>query len=156
MSVPWDNGRGHPVCFPAIQDGPSSSAEDRSVTKCQGYFDRSTAIGSFMVYGVDGSGKGRSNPAVRQGSNTADSRRRGQRWGDRNVSLLAIKSTRVETLRAILRAKGHSREAAHMMSRSLRDSSLQVYESHWARSCPSEGRKDGTCFESEAIISALI
>ena len=48
-------------------------------------------------------------------------------------SLPAIKSTRVETLRAILRAKGHSREAARMMSRSLRESSLQVYESHWAR-----------------------
>ena len=29
--------------------------------------------------------------------------------------------------------EGHSREAAHMMSRALRDSSLQVYESHWAR-----------------------
>ena len=28
---------------------------------------------------------------------------------------------------------GHYREAAHMMSRSLRDSSLQLYESHWAR-----------------------
>ena len=50
-----------------------------------------------------------------------------------NSSLPAIKSTRLETLRAILRAKGHSRKAAHMMSRSLRDSSLQMYESHWAR-----------------------
>ena len=29
--------------------------------------------------------------------------------------------------------KGHSREAAQMMSRSLRESSLHVYESHWAR-----------------------
>ena len=38
----------------------------------------------------------------------------------------------METLQAILRAKGHSREAAHM-SRSLHDASLQVYESHWAR-----------------------
>ena len=85
-----------------------------------------------MVSGVVGSGTGRSNPAVRRGSNTADSRR-DRRRGDRNASLPAVKSTRVETPRAILRAKGHSREAAHMMSRSLRDSSLQVYESHWAR-----------------------
>ena len=38
-----------------------------------------------------------------------------------------------ETLRAILRAKGHSREAANMMSRCLRESSQQVYESHWSR-----------------------
>ena len=82
---------GPPVCFPAIQDGPSSSAEDRSVTKRQGDSDRSTAIGSFMVSGVDGSGKGRSNPAVCRGSNTADSRRRDQRRGDRNMSLHAWK-----------------------------------------------------------------
>ena len=45
----------------------------------------------------------------------------------------AIKSTCVETLRAILRAKGHSREAADMMSRSLRQSLLQVHETHWGR-----------------------
>ena len=36
-------------------------------------------------------------------------------------------------LRAILRAKGHSREAAKMMSRCLRESSQQLYESHWSR-----------------------
>ena len=36
-------------------------------------------------------------------------------------------------LRAILRAKGHSREAANMMSRCLRESSQQVYESYWSR-----------------------
>ena len=39
----------------------------------------------------------------------------------------------VDTLRAILRAKGSTWEAAYMMSRSLRQSSLQVYESHWGR-----------------------
>ena len=124
---------GPPVCFPAIQDGPSSSAEDRSVTRSQGDSDRSTATGSFMVSRVYESVSGRSNPAVRRGSNTADSRRCDWRRGDRDSSLPAVKSTCVETLRAILRAKGHSREAAHMMSRSLRDSSLQVYESHWTR-----------------------
>ena len=36
-------------------------------------------------------------------------------------------------LRAIRRGKGHSREAANMMSRCLRESSPQVYESHWWR-----------------------
>ena len=53
--------------------------------------------------------------------------------GVTDSSLRAIKCTHMETLRAILRAKGHSREAAHMMSRSLRDSSLQVYECHRTR-----------------------
>ena len=134
MSVLATAVGGPPVCFPAIQDGPSSTAQDRSVTRSQGDSDHSTATGSFMVSGVDGSVPRRSNPAVRRGSNTADSRRLDRRRGDRDSSLPAIKSTRLETLRAILRAKGHSREAAHMMSRSLRDSSHQVYESHWARS----------------------
>ena len=40
---------GPPVRVPAIQDGPSSSAEDRSVTRSQGDFDRSTATGSVVV-----------------------------------------------------------------------------------------------------------
>ena len=44
-----------------------------------------------------------------------------------------VTSDRVETLQAILRAKGHSREAANMMSRCHRESSQQVYESHWSR-----------------------
>ena len=88
---------GPPVRVPAIQDGPSSSAE------------------------------------VRRRSRPADSRRFDRRRGDRDSSLPAVKSTRVETLRAILRTKGHTREAACMMSRSPRESSLQVYESHWSR-----------------------
>ena len=84
-------------------------------------------------FGVDGSVPRRSDPALHQRSRPADSRRFDRRRGDRDLSLLAVKSTCVETLRAILRAKRHSREAARMMSRSLRESSLQVYESHWAR-----------------------
>ena len=115
-----------PVRVPAIQDGPSSSAEDRSVTRNQGDFDRSTATGSVVVSRVDGSVPRRSNPAVRRRSRPADTRRFDRRHGDRDSSLLAVKSTRVETLRAILRAKGHSREAANMTSRCLRESSLQV------------------------------
>ena len=66
---------GPPVCFPAIQDGPSSSAEDHSVTRHQGDSDRSTATGSVMVSRVDGSVPRGSNPAVCRGSRSADSRR---------------------------------------------------------------------------------
>ena len=40
---------GPPVRVPAIQDGPSSTAEDRSVTRSQGDSDHSTATGSFVV-----------------------------------------------------------------------------------------------------------
>ena len=44
-----------------------------------------------------------------------------------------VTADRVETLQAILRAKGHSREATNMMSRCHQESSQQVYESHWSR-----------------------
>ena len=88
---------------------------------------------SRQVSWVDGSVTRRSHPAVRWGSAAANSRRITDRRDDRDSSLPAVKSTCVETLRAILMTKGHSREVAHMMSRALRDSSLQVYESHWAR-----------------------
>ena len=57
----------------------------------------------------------------------------GRETGWPRTSLPTVKSTRVETLRAILRVKGHSREAANMMSRCLREPSQQVYESHWSR-----------------------
>ena len=57
----------------------------------------------------------------------------GQATGDRDSSLPDVKSTRVETLWAIQWVKGHSREAANMMSKCPRESSLQVYESHWSR-----------------------
>ena len=84
---------GPPVCVPAIQDSPSSSAEVEGQELLTFWW--ATGWGTLVTAG-------------RQ-------------------------STRMVTLRANLRAKGHSREAARMMSRSLRDSSLQVYESHWAR-----------------------
>ena len=121
------------VRLPAIQDGPSSTAEDRSVTRSGGDFDRSTATGSIMVPRLDGPIPRRSDPAVRRRSWPADARCLDGRRGDRDSSILTVKSTCVETLRAILRAKGHSREAANMMSRCLRESSQQVYESHWSR-----------------------
>ena len=126
-------GEGPLVRLPAIQDGPASSAEDRSITRTAGDTDRSTATGSIMVSRADGPNPRRPGSPVRGRSRPADTRRVHERGRDRNSSLPAVKSSRVETLRAILRAKGHSREAANMMSRCLRESSQQVYESHWSR-----------------------
>ena len=126
-------GEGPLVLLPAIQDGPASSAEDRSITRTAGDTDRSTATGSIMVSRADGPNPRRPGSPVRGRSRPADTRRVHGRGRDRNSSLPAVKSSRVETLRAILRAKGHSREAANMMSRCLRESSQQVYESHWSR-----------------------
>ena len=126
-------GEGPSVCIPAIQDGPSSTAEDRWVTRGEDDFDRSTATDSIVVPRVDGPLPRRSDPTVRRRSRPADKRRLDGRRGDRDSLLPTVKSTRVETLRAILRAKGHSRQAANMMSRCLRESSQQVYESHWSR-----------------------
>ena len=126
-------GEGPLVCLPAIQDGSASSAEDRSITRTAGDTDRSTATGSIMVSRADEPNPRRPGSPVRGRSRPAHTRRVHGRGRDRNSSLPAVKSSRVETLRAILRAKGHSREAANMMSRCLRESSQQVYESHWSR-----------------------
>ena len=50
---PCHSGRPDHSCgsvrLPAIQDGPASSAEDRSITRSAGDTDRSTATGSIMV-----------------------------------------------------------------------------------------------------------
>ena len=131
------NALGHreepPVCFPAIQDGPSSFAEDRSVTRSQGVSDGSTATGSFLVPELMDLSQEDPIPLFVKGQELLTQEFFDGRRDDGPSSLPAIKSRRVETLRAILRAKGYSREAARMMSKSLRDSSLQVYESHWAR-----------------------
>ena len=136
MSMPWDNGRGLLYAFPPFKLVPQV-LQKISVTRSEGDFDRSTATGSVMVSGVDGFVSRRSDPAVRRRSRPADSRRWDRRRGDRDSLLAAVKSTRVETLGAILRTKGHSREAVNIMSRCLGESSLQVYK-----------------FESEVIISA--
>ena len=75
-------GGGPSVRLPAMQDGPSSSAEDRSVTWSGGDFDRSTATGSIMVPRVDGPIPRRSDPAVRRRSRPADARCLDGRRGD--------------------------------------------------------------------------
>ena len=126
-------GEGPLVRLPAIQDGPASSAEDRSIIRSAGDTDRSTATGSIMVPRADGPIPRRPGSPVHGRSRPADTRRVHGRGRDWDSSIPAVKSSRVETLRAILRAKGHSREAANMMSRCLRESSQQVYESHWSR-----------------------
>ena len=124
---------GPPVRISTIQDGLSSPVKGRSVSRCSDDSDRSSAGNSFMVPGTSGPVPRRSHPAAHQRSATADSGRRSVRWGHRDSSLPAIKSSHVKTLWAILLSKGHSREAAEMMSKALRESSLHVYESHWAR-----------------------
>ena len=72
MSMPWDYGRGLLVRVPVIQDGPASTAEDRSVTRIGGDFDRSTATGSIMVPRVDGPIQRRSDSTVRRRSRPND------------------------------------------------------------------------------------
>ena len=72
MSMLWDYGRDLPESVPVIQDGPASTAEDRSVTRSGGDFDRSTATGSIMVPRVDGPIPRRSDPAVRRRSRPTD------------------------------------------------------------------------------------
>ena len=75
MSMPWDYGRDLLVRVPVIQDGPASTAEDRSVTRNGGHFDRSTATGSIMVPRVDGPIPRRSDSTVRRRSRPTDTRR---------------------------------------------------------------------------------
>ena len=149
MSVPWDNGRGLLYAFLPFKTVP----QGRSVSRCSDDSECSSSGNSFLVPGTSGTVPRRSHPTVRGGSTSADSGHHSDRQGYRDSSLPAVKSSHVETLRAILVAKGHSREAAHMMSRSLRESSLHVYESHWARFVSFCRSKICMCSESEAIIS---
>ena len=131
MSMPWDYGRDLPERVPVIQDGPASTAEDRSVTRSGGDFWSLNCNrqhhGSQSWWTYPKKIRSRCSSKVKTYWHKTFGR------GDRESSLPTVKSTRVETLWAILRAKGHSREAANMMSRCLRESSQQVYESHWSR-----------------------
>ena len=133
MSTTWDNGRGLLYVFPPFKLVPQVL---RKIYQSHGTANdsgSSQARNSFLVSGATGTVARRSDPAVRRRSAPSHPRRHSARRRNRNMSLPAVKSTRVETLRAILRAKGHSREAADMMSISLRQSWLQLYESHWGR-----------------------
>ena len=100
--------KGPPVCVPAIQVGLSGAAEDLPVSRSANDSGSSQARNSFLVSGASGTVARRSDPTVRHRSALAHPRRHSARRRDKNTSLPAVKSTRVETLRAILRAKGHS------------------------------------------------
>ena len=105
-------GEGPSVRLPVIQDGPSSTAGVEVILIAQ-----LQPAASWFPESMDLS---------------QDSSKVKTYW-HKTFGWETVKSTCVETLRAILRAKGHSREAANMMSRCLRKSSQQVYESHWSR-----------------------
>ena len=132
MSVPWDHGRGLLYAFPPFKMVPQVL---QKVTQSPGVLliliAPLQATASWFPELLELSHEDpiplyvEGQPLLTQDVMLTD------RVTD--SSLPAVKSTRVETLRAILMAKGHSREAAEMMSRSLRESSLHVYESHWAK-----------------------
>ena len=128
MSMPWDNGRGLLYALPPFKMVPQVL---QKVAQSPGVkvilIAQLQPAASWFPELMDLS---QEDPIPLY---VGRSRRLDRRRGDRDSSLPAVKSTRVETLRAILRAKGHSREAANMMSRCLRESSLQLYESHWLR-----------------------
>ena len=133
MSMPWDNGRGLLYAFPPFKMAPqvlqkiAQSPGVRVILIAQ-----LQPAASWFPELMDLSQEDPIPLFVEGGWRPADSRRFDRWRGDQDSSLPAVKSTCVENLRAILRAKGHSREAANM-SRCLRESSLQVYESHWWR-----------------------
>ena len=129
MSVPWDNGRGLLYAFPPFKMVPQvlqKIAQSPGVQliliaplqETASWLLDLSQEDPIPLY-VEG------QPLLNQDIVLTD--------GVTDSSLSVFKSTRVETLRAILMAKGHSREAAQMMSSSLWESSLHVYESHWAR-----------------------
>ena len=148
--------QGPPVRVPAIQDGPSSSAAERSVTRSQGDFDRSTATGSVVVSGVDGSVPRRSDPAVRRRSRPADSRcfdrRRGTKTRHfRPSNLHACKLYGPSWGRRVIPGK-----LPTWCQGACRNHRSKCTNPIGKDSWRSVGRKDGTCFESEVIISAPI
>ena len=108
MSMPWDNGRGLLFAFPPF----------RMVPQVLQKIAQSPGVKVILIVQLQ--------PAASWFPELMDVSQ-----GD--PIPLYHKSTRVETLRAILREKGHSRQAADIMSRCLRESSRQVYESHWSR-----------------------
>ena len=132
MSMPWDYGRGLLYAFPPFKMVPqvlqkiaqSPGAEVILITQLQ-------PAASWFPELMDLSQED-PIPLFLEGQDLLTRGLDGRR-GDWDSSLQTVKSSHVETLQAILRAKGRSREAANMMSRCLRESSQQVYESHWSR-----------------------
>ena len=83
-------GKGPPVHVSSVQDGPSSPAEGRSVSRCSDDSDRSSAGNSYLVPGTSGPVPRRSHPAARRRSATADSGRHSVRRGQRLVTTRCI------------------------------------------------------------------
>ena len=153
MSMPWDYGRDLLVCVPVNQDGPASTAEDRSVTRSGGDFDRSTATGSIMVPRVDGPIPRRSDSAVCRRSRPTDTRRLDGRWGDRE------RHFRPSNLHAWV-ISGPSWEQRVIPGKlptwcqgAFGNLHNKCMNPNGQDSWHSVGRKDGKCFESEVIIS---
>ena len=133
MSMPWDKERGLLYVFPPFQMVPQVLQKIAQSPELQVILIALLQPAASWFPELMDLIPRRPGSPVRGRSRPAHTRRVHGRGRDRNSSLPAVKSSRVETLRAILRAKGHSREAANMMSRCLRESSQQVYESHWSR-----------------------
>ena len=134
MSMPWDKERGLLYAFPPFKMVPQVL---QKIAQSPGVevilFAQLQPAASWFPELLDLSQEDPIPLFIEGQDLAADARRLDGRRVDRDSSLPTVKSTCVETLRAILRGKGHSREAANMMSRCLRESSQQVYESHWSR-----------------------
>ena len=133
MSMPWDKERGLLYAFPPFKMVPQVLQKIAQSPGVQVILIAQLQPAASWFPELMDLSRRRPDSAVRRRSRPADTRRVHGRGRDRDSSLPAVKSSHVETLRAILTAKGHSREAASMMSRCLQESSQQVYESHWSR-----------------------
>ena len=133
MSMPWDKERGLLYVFPPFKMVPQVLQKIAQSPELQVILIALLQPAVSWFPELMNLTQEDPVPLFRGRSRPAHTRRVHGRGRDRNSSLPTVKSSRVETLRAILRAKGHSREAANMMSRCLRESSQQVYESHWSR-----------------------
>ena len=147
---------GPPVRVPAIQVGPSSTAEDRSVTRSQGDSDRSTATGSFVVPELMDlsqedpiqlfvEGQDLLTQDVLVGDGVTDTRH------FRPSNLHAWKLHGPSWGRRAIPGKLHAWCQRPYMNHHCKCTN-PIGQDSWC----SVSRKDGTCFESEVIISAII
>ena len=125
------NGNG--VCPPTIQDAAGGLEQNTDILQsvCHSHSTMNTVSvvdarpAPDVSGGPNATGTGRASSSRARGSTS--------RRGQRRQTLMALKSSRVETLRAIFMNKGHSRRAAEVMTRYLRESSRIVYEGDWKR-----------------------
>ena len=127
------DGNGNGVRLPTIQDAAGGLEQNTEIPRSVCHSHSTTNTVSVVdvrpapdVSGVpNATGTGRASYSRARGSTS--------RRGQQNQTLPALKSSRLETLRAILMNKGHSRRAAEVMTQYLRESSQIVYEGHWKR-----------------------